>query len=278
MKIKILGTAACEGIPAAFCRCAVCKAARERGGKELRTRSQALVDGDMLIDLPADTYTHSLNNRFSLADIKYLLITHSHCDHLYPTELQNRARHLVSGDMPDKLEVYCSPFIAGTLNDTLGWLNNKGSNVEFHAVAPFEPFVCGNKTVTALPADHNGRMGETPYIYLIESGEKALLYGTDTASLSDEIWAYLKKRGVRFSAAVLDCTRAGNSSEPNRHMNAQDNAAVKERMLSCGIADQNTRFASTHFSHNGGWTYADAQANLSVYGIEAAYDGYQIDF
>lgn len=279
MKIEILGSAACEGIPAAFCRCAVCKAARERGGKELKTRSQALIDNDMLVDLPADTYEHSLLYGFSLASIRYLLITHSHNDHFYPTELINRARHLVSGDMPERLDVYCSPYIADRLRAEIGWLNTHGGdNLFFHAVDPFVPFVCGDKRVTALPADHNGREGETPYIYMIERGEKNLLYGTDTASVSEEIWAYFIKCGVRFDTVVLDGTRAGNTSEPGRHMNAADNAAMKDRMLESGLADEKTRFVSTHFSHNGGWTHEDATKHLQAYGIEAAYDGLQIDF
>lgn len=44
MKIKYLGTGAAEGIPALFCRCAICNEARKRGGRELRTRSQAIID------------------------------------------------------------------------------------------------------------------------------------------------------------------------------------------------------------------------------------------
>ena len=54
MKIKFLGTAAAEGIPALFCDCAVCQNARKVGGKEIKTRSQAIVDDKILIDFPAD--------------------------------------------------------------------------------------------------------------------------------------------------------------------------------------------------------------------------------
>ena len=58
MRIKYLGTAAAEGIPALFCNCDVCKKAREVGGKEFRTRSQAIIDRKLLIDFPADTLMH----------------------------------------------------------------------------------------------------------------------------------------------------------------------------------------------------------------------------
>ena len=61
MKIKFLGTAAAEGIPALFCDCRVCQNARRVGGKEIKTRSQAIVDDKILIDFPADTYTNLPN-------------------------------------------------------------------------------------------------------------------------------------------------------------------------------------------------------------------------
>lgn len=56
MKIKYLGTAAAEGIPAIFCECANCKRSRMLGGKNIRTRSQAIIDDVLLIDFPAVVY------------------------------------------------------------------------------------------------------------------------------------------------------------------------------------------------------------------------------
>lgn len=55
MKIKYLGTAAAEGIPAIFCHCEICKHAREHGGKNIRTRAQALIDDKIMLDLGPDT-------------------------------------------------------------------------------------------------------------------------------------------------------------------------------------------------------------------------------
>ena len=60
MKLQFLGTAAAEGIPGIFCQCAVCQEARRKGGRFIRTRSQALIDDRLLIDLNADTYLHTL--------------------------------------------------------------------------------------------------------------------------------------------------------------------------------------------------------------------------
>lgn len=44
MKIAYLGTGAAEGIPAIFCSCPYCSGVRLRGGKEIRSRSQILID------------------------------------------------------------------------------------------------------------------------------------------------------------------------------------------------------------------------------------------
>ena len=87
MKLKYLGTAAAEAVPAPFCRCRVCERAREKGGRNVRTRSQALLDGRLLIDFPADTYLHALREGLRLYDISSCIITHCHSDHLYPGDL-----------------------------------------------------------------------------------------------------------------------------------------------------------------------------------------------
>lgn len=90
MRIQYLGTAAAEGIPAIFCECDTCKKARSLGGRNIRTRSQAIINDRLLIDFPADTYMHFLQYNLPLAKIKHCIITHSHADHLYPNDLQMR--------------------------------------------------------------------------------------------------------------------------------------------------------------------------------------------
>ena len=56
MILTFLGTAAAEGVPAVFCNCKFCNEARRLGGKNIRTRSQSIVNDDLLIDIPADTF------------------------------------------------------------------------------------------------------------------------------------------------------------------------------------------------------------------------------
>ena len=106
MKLKYLGTAAAEGFPAAFCNCEHCKKARENVGAELRTRSQAMVDGKLLIDFPAETYLHAVRYGTDLSAIENLLVTHSHTDHFYAQELCNRGYRFALNMTAPVLNIY----------------------------------------------------------------------------------------------------------------------------------------------------------------------------
>jgi len=108
MQIKYLGTGAAEGIPGLFCHCENCRRARELGGRNLRSRSQALIDGKILIDWPADAYMHMCDNAIDYALISTLLITHTHGDHFYPADLTMRRPGFAHIDDCKPLDIYGS--------------------------------------------------------------------------------------------------------------------------------------------------------------------------
>lgn len=198
MKFKYLGTAAAEGFPAVFCNCAYCNAARQKGGKNIRTRSQAVIDEDMLIDFPPDTYAHALHNGLNLGRIKHLLVTHSHMDHFFPQEFEMRGI-CFAHDMPEKeITVYCND----TVKDLFFHINTGKiheqvlANIRFVTVETFVPFQAGEYTVTALPARHT--QGEQSLIFIIEKDGKVVLYGNDTGYFYEEVFTYIEKQGIRF--------------------------------------------------------------------------------
>ena len=108
MKLRYLGTAAAEGIPAMFCACGTCKRALKAGGKNIMTRSQMLINDDLLVDFNNDTYSHFLKMRKTLSDIEYILITHSHTDHFTFEENFNRFPGMARGVKAEKLKIYLS--------------------------------------------------------------------------------------------------------------------------------------------------------------------------
>ena len=269
MKLTYLGTAAAEGFPAVFCNCAYCNEARTLGGKNIRTRSQALINEDLLIDLPADTYFHFLQNGIRGDQIAYLLVTHAHSDHFYPAELEMR-RSPFAHKMPvPKLRVIAS----GKTLETLSFLPK---NVETTPIHAFETIALGSYRVTALPARH---MPESePFIYLIE-GEKTLLYAHDTGYLYESVFRYLEEHHIVLDMISLDCTNMDIPiSDEGSHMGFDQIVRVLARLASIGAVTAKTVRYVNHFSHNANPVHhllSDRAAECECF---ASYDGCQVDF
>ena len=94
MKLKYYGTGAGYGIPEIFCDCRICRQAREEGGKNIRTRSCATLDGRIAIDLSVDTFYHSAFAGLDMRRIKQVLVTHAHHDHFFTNDMFSRARNM----------------------------------------------------------------------------------------------------------------------------------------------------------------------------------------
>ncbi len=288
MRIKYLGTAAAEGLPALFCNCPLCKRARLLGGKDIRSRAQTLINDDLLIDLGPDTYWHEMRFGIDLSAVKTLLITHGHEDHYMPSELDYR-RHgfaYLNGDPQGddagipKLEVYISK---GSYDYECvksfeeRFLMAEKTPVEFRFVKAFEPFTTGGYTVTPLTANH--APGFEALIYLISDGTSTLLYAHDTGILPDESFEYLAEARPHIDFASLDCTgmASGHNTGGGRHMNLERNKVVRQRLIELGCADERTRWCCNHFSHNGKSTHAELLELLGSEGFIVAYDGMDIE-
>ena len=90
MQVTFLGTAAAEGIPALWCACEHCAAARRERGRSLRRRSALLIDGRLLIDFGPDIVDAVAQLGLDLSPVRTLLITHDHEDHLHLPSLAIR--------------------------------------------------------------------------------------------------------------------------------------------------------------------------------------------
>ena len=138
------------------------KLAWERGGRNIRSRSQVIIDDSLLIDLPSDTFYHAMLHNIDLSNIHHCLITHIHREH--------------------------------------------------------------------------------------------------------------------FDMVSLDCTMGANEHTSCKvHKHFGHNVECRNRMLEMGIADENTKFISTHFSHNGlHGCYDDFLKIASKEGFDVSFDGMEI--
>lgn len=275
MKLKFLGTAAAEGFPGLFCTCEVCDRAKKAGGRNIRTRSQAIIDDELLIDLPPDTYLHCLYFGLDLTKVKSCLITHSHSDHLYPMELEMRGpgfAHIPAGSM---LTLYSSALSSKSIYEAIEEHNlEQIGRVKHSEVTAFIPFEIDGYTITPLKADHDIKV--EPLIYIVSNGEKTLLYGTDTGYFLDETWDYLEENKPYLNLVSLDCT-SGIEEGVTNHMGFKSNVDVKNRLIEIGCADEATIFISHHFSHNGKATYDDMVPVAAKEGFLVSYDGMEVE-
>lgn len=278
MTVKMLGTAAHEGIPAPFCCCDNCNYAREHGGKNIRMRSGVLIDDDIRIDFSPDAYAQSFIHGVNMAEVEHLLISHSHADHFTPSDLEIRCPPYGHFDFAP-LRVYGNQAVEDKyLEASKYWYAHKHhaeankSYIGFMKISPFDVFQLDeDTTVTALQALHNRE--EDCMVYLIERGNKTVMYGYDSGIYPELTWQSLADKYI--DVILMDCT-FGGSSDGFNHMGLPDNAVIRERMLSSGIADENTRFVSTHFSHNEHVSHEDMADMADKYGLTCAYDGMEI--
>ncbi len=281
MKLQYLGTAAAEGIPAIFCECEVCKRSKILGGRNIRTRSQALVDGCILLDFPADTYAHALAYNIPMEEIETCLITHSHHDHLYTAELEYRKDgfgHIYNGKC---LTFYSDTASYDIIKSALEEAKIPEKTVNAVLITPFVPFEVQGYTVTALRAEHT--RATSPVIFLIEKNGKIMLYSHDSGLYPEETVEYLRHYGKHIDLVSADCTEGNKHIDYLGHNNLQRNIITREQLDSFGITDKNTLWVLNHFSHNGGHDggvviYDEFVEIAQSQGFVTAYDGLEIEF
>lgn len=271
MKLTYLGTAAAEGMPAVFCDCAYCQEARRLGGKNIRTRSQAMINDDLLLDLPADTYMHFLNNNVRGDKINYLFITHSHMDHFYPNELQMRMDGFSHNRAVPTLKVFCG----GKTYEKLSEMIEPHMHCEVILIKPFETVTLDGYTVTALPARH--AEGDGALFYLIQ-GEKTVLYAHDTGYFFEEVFDYLEKQDLVFDLLSMDCTNVDIPiMDHDPHMGIPNIERVVARLTEMGKLRADTAIVINHFSHNANPLHHILEKRVEDLGYLVSYDGMQID-
>lgn len=279
MKLTYLGTAAAEGWPAVFCNCKYCLQARAAGGRNLRTRSQSLVNGELLIDFPADTYAHMLKTGFDLSAVKYCFVTHSHIDHFVPIDLLFRMESCYAHGMTSpRIDLYGNEAVAKRFERFVTGIDEEfGSQpVGMHVVKAFRPVVVGDYEVTPLPAFH--APSESAFVYLIKhSSGKTLLYLHDTGILPEETMAFLASARPKADLISYDCTYVALQSGGG-HMGLDSVPELRKKLEALGVSGSSTVSVINHFSHNGMLIHDELVPVAERLGFITAYDGLSLEF
>jgi len=278
MKIKFLGTGAAEGIPAIFCECDICEEAKRLGGKNIRTRSQALIDGKILIDFPPDSFYHMIEHQVNLSNIQYLLITHEHSDHLYLGDLEMRKKpfaHFKTYEKP--LTVFAHGESYRIIKEYVE--KHKLAETRRVLVQEIQPNIWFNiEDYEIMPLRANHPSAKTPVMYLIKHKDKVMLYAHDTSYFLDESFSILTDNNIVLDLISLDCTSALLKNYRGTHMSLDVNLALLEHLRELRIITYKTTVVVNHFSHNGLANYDTLVEVTKPYGIIVSYDGLEVAF
>lgn len=267
MKIEILGTAASEGIPAVYCECPICREAASRGGKNIRSRTSLMVGEKHKVDLPPDTFLHSLRRNKPFSRVEHLFITHSHPDHFYPESLRLRSEPFAYIESPRPLHIYGSETIKDILTGAVGRPLPKG--LVFHCVELFHSFSAGEIDVLPVKASH--KADELCLNYVFMSGGRGFLQAFDTGWYGEDTWNAL--RGLLLEAAIIECTAGKLDEPPTAHLGVKDLTTMKEKLIGERALRPNAKVIATHICHVGDLLHEELEEALSPAGIEVAYDG-----
>ena len=280
MKLKYYGTGAGYGIPEIFCDCRVCRNARDEGGRNVRTRSLAVLDGRVAIDLSVDAFHHNAFSGLDMTKIHHVLVTHNHHDHFFPTDMFTRARN-----MTEPVKFYISEAsgkgVRGTVERNLAEFEagkrdpNAWTRAEVHTLEFFKPIQILDYKVTPLRARHAEVVDAM--IFAIQSEDKNILWAHDTGKFPADTVEWLKSSGIAFDFVSLDCTLKRGAQITTAHMDLDWCVEMAELLKTNGNATENTKFAISHIGHLVDRTHAELEREAAEAGMIAAYDGMEVE-
>lgn len=244
------------------------------------SRSQQTIDDKILIDFSADTFMHTLSG-LPLTEIHTCLITHNHCDHLYPQDVAARLGGYAYPREEEPMHIYALhaaiEYASGIISEECGGLPQ--NRIKLHEIEAYTSFEAEEYRITPLKANHDPKAD--PVIYLIEKDGKCIFHANDTGYFPEETWEYLERNPVHLDFATFDCTETGkfiDEQEMNGHMNFPTVKNVRERLRGIGMIDDTTICAVNHFSHNGQYIYDELAELGKRENFLAAYDGFEVEF
>lgn len=267
MKIRLLGTGAADGIPAFYSTSRVSEYARAHGGKDIRSRSSAIVDAAVKIDLPPDTLCQMNRDGLNAQDWSCLLFTHSDVDHFAIEELQYSFQPFNDMEFLG-YTIYGNAAVCRRIMERYPeWPMDLIQTRSFHAVEH------GEYRFTPIRANH--KLEEDSQNFLITRRAKTVAYATDTGVWDEETWEFLQD--CKIDALVIECTEGFNKTDFFGHLDVDGCVAVVDRLRAQGSLVEGARIVTTHHSHQGNATHAELDQALTPHGIIPGYDGLCIE-
>lgn len=267
MVLRLLGTGAADGIPTPFGDDRVSSHARKHGGKNIRTRSGAIVDDTIKIDLSCDTYGQLVREGLNGFDWTALFFTHSDDDHLALAEIQYALDPFTS----HKFLPY-TIFANATVRALIKERYPKWP-IEIVETASYQTYCHLDYQVTPIRATHIS--DEDCHNLIFQKDGKTILYATDTGLWSDQTWSCLSD--YKLDALVLECTDGFDPTPYEGHLSLHECVEVVDKLRTKGILLWDSQVVTTHHSVRGLATHDELVEALAPHQIVTGYDGIAIE-
>ncbi len=236
MEVLLLGAGSADGWPNPWCSGACCTERVAAG--EIRTPTSALIDRTVLVDPGPEAARQAVRFGVSLAEVRTVLVTHAHHDHLDPAFLLHRTW---GDDRPLRL-VGPEPVIA----ECRPWLA-PGQPVELVPVTAGSVVQLGDYEVRALPAAHEA-FGEA-CLYVVSRSGQSVLWATDTGPWAPGARDLLA--GTRLGLVLLEETFGDRDDLAGAHHHGLRSFAEAVRQLrDGGSLAPGAEVVAVHLSHH----------------------------
>ena len=278
MKVRFLGSAATESIPALWCECPNCRKAMELGGKNIRRRTSYLIDDHTLVDFGPDANWQMKEFRIDPAKIERILITHSHSDHFNPVDLLWRNG---SFSRPErKIGFYANATTLAELAQRMrkGRFGDSVHSLLLNPVEPVPGVPIHDGRLTILPVRAAHAPEECALNYLLEDEDGGrILIANDTGWWPPESWELLRSRPLEVAVIEISMgIRMPYAEERGTHLGARAAIAFRDRLAELGAVTASTQVAVTHISHHIGVTHEELEEYFKPYNITVGYDGLEL--
>ena len=263
MKVLLMGTGGADGIPALYGDDRVSKYARANGGKDLRTRSAAVIDNDIKLDLGPDTLSQVHRFGLDAREWSALFVTHSDDDHLCLSEIQYGMVPFVECE---KLEytIYGNELVCEVIRHRYPeW------PIDLIELRKYEPVVHEEYRITPILATHKG--DEECHNFVIEKDGRKFLYATDTGLYRQEVFDFLA--GWNIHAVVVECSEGFHKTPYVGHMDLAQCVEQVSRLRENGAIAPGAAIFTTHHTAGGNATHDELTEALAPYGILPGFDG-----
>jgi phosphoribosyl 1,2-cyclic phosphate phosphodiesterase len=182
MKIKFLGTSAGWPLPRLGCKCQICTS---KDQKDTRTRSQALINDVLILDVGPDTYQHLRSPDLDPTLVQAAAITHEHSDHTFGLW---DFSHIYTNKGRVKPKIFINPKTLAKIR--FMFFPNEYEIVKIETIKIQEDAIISfeNLSLTFLAVNHT----DSTFGILVREGDKRFFWAPDFKSLPAETIAKAK--------------------------------------------------------------------------------------